>query len=191
MQWPSKIKGGSTCNALIGLQDLMATFSEILGLNLEDSQAVDSISFMNLLLNHEREGKRTNLIMASSNNGPFVIRSANWKLCLTPGVGAKTRYGNIPDDGDSWSRAFKILGKKAELADWLKAPFVQLYDMDKDIKEVDNQAYLKPEKITSMVEELQDQIDKGRSTPGSILENDHPVNILSLNSLYLNKNDNK
>jgi arylsulfatase A len=64
-RWPSVIADGGTCDALVGLNDLMATFAELSGTEVTDEQAPDSISFANLLRDPQAGGRRRNLIMQS------------------------------------------------------------------------------------------------------------------------------
>lgn len=168
VQWPAKVKRGIKCEALIGLQDLMATFADAAGVKLEEKQGVDSISFMNLLVKPQSEAKRTSLIMTSITQGPFVIRSKKWKLCLTPGTGTKSKYGNIPLYDDYWKKAISEFGGQAKLSDLLRAPFVQLFDLNTDIREINNLAFKFPDKIDDLLKILNQEVQKENDLPVSI-----------------------
>ena len=49
IKWPKQIKPGTTCDRLIGLNDLLATVADITDSELSTDQAVDSISYLPLL----------------------------------------------------------------------------------------------------------------------------------------------
>lgn len=189
VQWPDKVKAGSTSKALVGLQDLMATFAEVTQVSLSENQAVDSISFMNLLLDSKSETKRKDLVMTSITEGPFVVRLHNWKLCLTPGTGTKSKYGNIPQYEDYWKAALQSFGNKPNLEDLLKPPFIQLYDLNTDIREINNLAHKHPEKVKELLELLKTQIENGRSTEGVKQVNDTQVKLQRLRPPIISKSN--
>ena len=168
VQWPAKVKGGSKSDSIVGLQDLMATFAEVAGVTLKEDQGMDSISFANKLYNPQSEPKRDQLIMTSVTNGPFVIRKGKWKLCLTPGSGSKSKFGSLPSSDDAWKLAIMNFAKQPSKSDLLKAPFVQLYDLSVDIREVDNLAYKHPEKVEELLQVLESEIQKDNDLPVSI-----------------------
>ena len=168
--WPNAIKPGTSCDELIGLCDLMATFADVSGANLQPEQAPDSISFAPLLRNPGAVGTRRNLVMQSV--GPFVVRDEKWKLCLCPGSGASGTYGNEPPSGLAWQTAVKEFGKPISHASLTSSPFVQLFDLSTDLHEDHNLAASHPDRIQRMVDLLRRQIKDGRSTPGPALKND-------------------
>ncbi len=63
--------------------------------------------------------------------------------------------------------------------DFLKAPFVQLFNVVTDPHEDNNLAALYPQRVEAMVAMLQTQISQGRSKPGQKLKNDRNVLIHS------------
>ncbi|MBM79851.1 MAG: arylsulfatase [Planctomycetaceae bacterium] len=175
--WPRKIKAGKTCDALVGLNDLMATFAEISDAKIADGAGTDSISFAPLLDNPKSSGARTNLVMQSI--GPFVIRDGDWKLCLCPGSGSHGVYGNRPKSEDAWRAAVKAFGRQVTRNDLNAAPFVQLFNVSNDPHEDHNLAAKHPKRVASMVALLRQQIANGRSTAGEKLNNDRakiPIN---------------
>ena len=167
--WPGVIPRSSECDALVGLNDLMATFAEITGEKLRPRDGPDSISFAKLLRNPKAKRTRQNLIMQST--GPFVVRDGHWKLCLCPGSGSMSRFSSEPTPQKAWPKALKQFGKAPTRKDLNKAPFVQLFDVSKDVHEDDNLAAKHADRVAKMVELLNRQIRKGRSTPGPMLEN--------------------
>ena len=179
--WPGVISPGSTCDELIGMNDLMATFAEISGQELGESEGPDSISFANLLRDPDAEGVRKTLVMESV--VAFVFRDRNWKLCLCPGSGVPAESvnarGSDPMPAEAWRKAFdQFSGNPAE-SDLLRAPFVQLFDLANDPHEDDNLAARYPDRVAKMVEMLGNQVERGRSTPGPDLSNDRRVTIVN------------
>ena len=90
--WPDGIQAGTESDALVGLCDLMATFSELIGHKLGEKEGPDSVSFAKVLRNHNAGTQRQHLIMQSANEA-FVVRDGYWKLCLAPGSGARGIWG--------------------------------------------------------------------------------------------------
>lgn len=183
--WPGTIPQEKTCESLVGLNDLMATFAELTNTELEDHEAPDSISFAKLLTNPEDQGTRRNLIMQSVVS--FVVRDGNWKLCLCPGAGtpAKRRetqdnsQGNAPAPEDAWRLALNQFSKMPTEANLVKAPFVQLFDLANDPHEDHNLATDHPDRVRAMVALLRRQVERGRSTPGPELKNDRNVKLVN------------
>jgi len=64
----SKIKPGTVTNQVIGTHDLAATFAEIAGVEPGEDQALDSVSFLPVLLGKQSEDKpiRENLLIQSA-----------------------------------------------------------------------------------------------------------------------------
>jgi arylsulfatase A len=180
--WPGVITGGSTCHALVGLNDLFATFSELSEAKYGDDESPDSISFANLLIRPEADAHRQNLIMQSV--GAFAVRDGDWKLCLCPGSGtpgtSPVTAGNVPTPEDAWRRALEQFDRTPTVADLEKAPFVQLFNLANDLHEDDNVAVAHPDRVNRMVSLLKEQIENGRSTPGPKLKNDRAVRLIDI-----------
>ena len=179
--WPGVIAEGTTCDALVGLNDLMATLAELSDVDLADDEGPDSISFARLLRDPNARGERENLIMQSVTS--FVVRDGNWKLSLCPGSGttnSPNAEGNDPMPAVAWQRALDQFEGKLEESDLLLAPFVQLFNVARDPHEDNNLAATDPERVAWMVKLLQTQVENGRSTPGPKLKNDGNVRIVNL-----------
>ncbi len=174
--WPGVIEPGTTSNALVGLNDLMATFAEISETKLDLQNAPDSVSFAPILRSHNSKTTRDHLIMQSAME-VFVIRDGDWKLILGPGSGAKGLHGNVPAFEDAWRDALSAFGKKPTRDDLFQAPFVQLFNLNEDPHEDHNLASKHPDRVKLMVAELKKQIADGRSTPGPKLANTKNVKI--------------
>ena len=179
-RWPGVIAQGQTCDALVGLNDFMATFAELTEVKISDNQAPDSISFAKLLRQPKAEGTRQNLVMQSVVS--FAVRDGNWKLCLCPGAGtpAGQNYakGNDPSPDVAWRKALGRFDGNLKEKDLLRAPFVQLFDLANDPHEDKNLAAKHPDRVSKMVALLKKQIKNGRSTPGPKLKNDKNIRII-------------
>lgn len=185
--WPGVIPKGTTCDSLVGLCDLMATFADLTDQELGGNEAPDSISFAPLLRDPNGPATRTNLVMESTMH--FAIREGDWKLCLSPASGitalSENGVGNDPLPEEAWRKALKRFGGKPTDADLLKAPFAQLYNLAIDPGETNDLADAHPDRVVQLVALLQEQVKNGRSTPGPKLENDKQVHIVNLNDRRL------
>jgi arylsulfatase A len=185
--WPGVIPKGTTCDSLVGLCDLMATFADLTDQELGGNEAPDSISFAPLLRDPNGKATRTNLVMESTMH--FAIREGDWKLCLSPASGitalSENGVGNAPLPEEAWRKALKRIGGKPTDADLLQTPFVQLYNLASDPGETNDLADAHPDRVVQLVALLQEQVKNGRSTPGPKLENDKQVLIVNSNDRRL------
>jgi hypothetical protein len=121
----------------------------------------------------------------------FAIREGDWKLCLSPASGitalSENGAGNDPLPDMAWEKAREQFGQAPKEADLLKAPFVQLYNLSDDPAESNNLAAEHPDRVEQLVGLLQKQVENGRSTPGTKLENDKTVSIVNLKDKRLPK----
>ena len=170
-RWPGVTAPGGSCDALIGLQDLLATSAEIAGEKLDAEEAPDSVSFLPLLKNPAAKGARETLVVQGA--PAMAFHSGPWKLALCPGSGCAGRYGNSPPQEEAWKKALGDYGKKpANRKELERAPFVQLFRLDRDPGETKNLAAAHPEKVRELFQAINQQITAGRSTPGPRIAND-------------------
>lgn len=172
--WPGVIEAGRTSNALVGLNDLMATFAELSGAVLGPDEAPDSTSFASVLRDPQASVPRQQLIMQSATEC-FVLRDGAWKLCLCPGSGADDQWLIEPLMTASWKKALADFGNQPGREDFKKAPFVQLFNLAEDVHEDHNLTDAHPDRVAAMVAMLERSIAGGRSTPGPTLQNDKNI----------------
>ncbi|MEX0585416.1 MAG: sulfatase-like hydrolase/transferase, partial [Pirellulales bacterium] len=97
-RWPGRIAAGAVSDALIGHQDLFATVAELLDVDLDDEAAVDSVSFLSVLMGESQHSSRDTLVHHSF-SGRFAIRHQNWVLIENP-----TGDDNGPRGETPWFR---------------------------------------------------------------------------------------
>jgi arylsulfatase A len=100
-------------------------------------------------------------VIHHSISGYFAIRRDNWKLSCCPASGGWTAP---KPTAAAWEK-FKLEG----------LPMVQLNDMTLDLGEKTNLALKQPNKVKALRALLDEQIARGRSTPGKSQANDMKI----------------
>lgn len=148
--YPELIKAGTKSDALISLSDMMATMADIVGYNIEDDMAEDSVS--NLPLWKEETEQVREDIVHQSGDGSLALRRGNFKLEMCAGAGG---FFTFP----------------FEEKDLVGLPEIQLYKLDDDISEKKNVYEEYPEVVEDMKKVLKEYVFNGRSTPGKPQKN--------------------
>lgn len=157
VRWPARVKPGASSSQLICLTDLMATCADVLGIDLPDGAAEDSVSFLPVLTGEEIQPQHR-AVVHHSVNGSFAIRQGTWKLVLCPGSGG-------------WSAPRPGRDDASDL------PLVQLYDLSVDVAETDNVQARYPDIVGRLSALLDQYVAVGRSTPGSPQANTVAVDV--------------
>lgn len=160
VRWPKQIKPSRVCSDLVCLNDWMATLAEVVQYKLPDSAGEDSFSFLPELLDdmQVRKTPKRDHLVSHSINGSFAVRQSQWKLALCR-------------DSGGWSQPRPGLKQNVSL------PEVQLYDLENDLAETNNQAEANPERVRVLTEFLEKIVAEGRSTAGTPQANTGSVNI--------------
>ncbi len=140
-RWPEHIRAGAVSDETICLVDLMATAAAITGYDLPDSAAVDSYDLLPALEETRGDHPLREAVVHHSIDGMFAVRRGKWKLVLGRGSGGWSGIGK-PDD-----------------------PPEQLYDMQQDPKEENNQYGQHPEIVAEFTALLHKYQEAGRSAP--------------------------
>jgi len=157
-RWPGMIRAGSANSDPFSLVDMMATFADMLGMNLPDDQGVDSVTAMPLLKGESGAYRELHAIIHHSSGGYFAIRRGDWKLLLHSGSGGNN-YGVRS-------------GRRAEAyADTLEQRLLdtggrQLYNLRLDIGETQNLASERLEMVAELTALALEYVKNGRSTRG-------------------------
>lgn len=84
VRWPSYVAENKKCDIQLSLTDMMATFAELLGYQLPDHAAEDSISVLSSILGKENNPEQRPLIAHtgwhSCENGHYSLQKGDWKL---------------------------------------------------------------------------------------------------------------
>jgi arylsulfatase A-like enzyme len=156
-RWPGRVQGGSTCDQLVSLVDLMATCADILGAKLPANAGEDSVSLLPALLGRATAPLHEAVVFHSI-NGSFAIRQGRWKLELCPDSGG----WSVPKPGSKEAAGL---------------PPIQLYDMNKDVGERANEYQEHPEVVAQLTKLLEQYVAAGRTTPGAPQSNDVTVEL--------------
>src|SRR5204862_1403881 len=152
-RWPGKVEPATVCDETICHVDLMRTVAAILGTDLPDTAAEDSVNILPALLGEKRDRPLREATVHHAASGRFAIRQGDWVLIDGP----------TGDDN----------GKRGEPA-WLKerrgyTPHQQpgeLYDLRADLSQRRNLYAEQPDKVPALKELLEKYQRDGRSTPG-------------------------
>jgi arylsulfatase A-like enzyme len=150
VRWTGQVQAGSQSDQLITLVDMFATACEITGARAPN-MGEDSVSFLPALWGKPIESTRQGVIHHSI-SGHFGYREGKWKLILARGSGGWTS----PKENQVESNA----------------PEAQLYNMEKDPIEQNNLYLERPKLAQRLLAQLTSDIERGRSTDGSIAHND-------------------
>ncbi|WP_018970898.1 sulfatase family protein [Rubritalea marina] len=152
VRWPAKIKPGTHSDQLICHTDLFASCADLLGAQLPDNAAEDSVSIIPAFSGKPIKSSRKGVIHHSI-SGHFAYREGKWKLLLARGSGGWT----APKETDA---------KKTE------APVAQLYNLENDPGETTNLYTTHPELVARLLAQLESDVAMGRSTKGPQAQND-------------------
>ncbi|MGC9453653.1 MAG: sulfatase family protein [Phycisphaerae bacterium] len=127
-RWPGRIEPGGTCDELICLSDMFATFAAIVGERLPDNAAEDSFSFLPALLGDDRGRPVREAVVHHSVDGMFSIRDSRWKLIDGRGAGAKMNTEwTRPQEDDMPGQLYEMSG------DWRET--TNLWDRETEVRD--------------------------------------------------------
>ncbi len=95
-QWPAVIKPGTTSDATICLNDVLATVAQIVGAAVPDDTAEDSVSLLPALKGQSAGSPIREATVHQSSTGDLAIRQGSWKLVFFKD-GRRELY-NLADD---------------------------------------------------------------------------------------------
>ena len=157
VRWPGRIDGGTFNKSTVSLTDIYKTLEELSGQKNKTKGGEDGFSLVPLL-NGAKSNDRKSIINHSI-GGSFAIRVGDWKLCLSSGSGG-------------WSAPRESDAKKKGL------PSMQLFNLKDDPMEKNNLVGIHTTKVASLLQLLESQVERGRSTPGAQLSNDRKITFL-------------
>jgi arylsulfatase A-like enzyme len=146
VRWPKRVAAGASSDQLVCLTDLLATCADLLGADLPEDGAEDSLSFLPALLGNANPSGRATLVN-HSNFGEFAYRDGPWKL------------------------VFRMSGPNLEQSRG-KPTVAELYHLQSDIGEQHDLSNTHPEIVERMTRGLKALIERGTSRTGQRASND-------------------
>ncbi len=134
VRWPGVVQPGSHSDQLVCLTDVTATVASIVGAELSDDVAEDSISFLPALVDRSADAPLRDTVVHHSADGTFAIRSGPWKLI--------TRLG---------SHGFS---RPRDVQPVAGGPQGQLYHLGDDPAETDNRWLAEPQVVARLTRRL-------------------------------------
>ena len=138
-RWPREIERGSSSGRLLCLNDLLATFAELTGQELDWNAGEDSFSFLSALTGEASVWEERSTLVSQAISETLSIRKDNWKLI---------------NDMSSGGWSSQEIGH---------GPPMQLYNLDVDIGEKQNLYEKMPEKAAELGAILSMYMKEGRS----------------------------
>jgi arylsulfatase A len=89
VRWPRRVKAGRRTDQTVCLNDFFATFAEVCGHPLRDSEGEDSLSLLPLITGEIECLRDHPMVVHHSYGGQFSIRDGRWKLILPMNPGGK------------------------------------------------------------------------------------------------------
>lgn len=110
VRWPARVPAGTSSDRVINFTDLLATFAELMNVELPPQAGPDSYSFLPALLQTDPpDSTRPPVVMRSGNGRLMTIRDGDWKLITGLGSGGFTRPGFIkPGPGDPAGQLYHL-----------------------------------------------------------------------------------
>lgn len=152
VRWPGHVAAGRRSNETIVQTDVLATLAEVVGHEVPDEAAEDSVSLLPILTGQGEGQPLHEAVVHHSSSGYFAIRSGPWKLLFCRGSGG-------------WSHPRENVALKEGL------PPRQLYNLEADPKETSNVAEDHPEVVERLTATLGKFVKRGRSTKGTPQKN--------------------
>jgi len=145
VRWPGEIEANTVNDHQIGLTDMMATFSELVGHDMTESEGEDSFSILTLLKTGEPTEKRPP-ILYNTPRKQLGIRKGEWVFIDAPAGGAGEPKWFVEERG--------IV--KHDLP-------VELFNLKVDPGQTKNLALEYPEKVKELKQELDKMVAQGNS----------------------------
>jgi len=144
LHWPAEITAGES-DALLSQVDLYASLAALVGQELADDEAIDSLEMLGAFLGQNQTGRE---YLLEEGIAGVAIRQGRWKY--------------IPASKRKNGRA--VIPVKMTETGWSQRP--RLYDLETDIGERNNLADAMPEKVTELQAKLDEFVASGfRSRP--------------------------
>lgn len=157
MRWPGRIPAGTTCDRIAGNIDLLPTFAQLVGAQLDPQRTLDGRDIHSLMFDPAAPAVRDTHLYFTANQTLAAIRQGDWKLFLIPpgpaGKGAPAGQAGT--------------GKKATAA----ARATPLYNLAEDPTESSDVFAQHPDivaRLRAEAEQREAEIQKNRRPAGQV-----------------------
>ena len=125
-RWPGRVEAGSTSDETICFTGMLATFADLVGVDLPDYAGEDSFSILPSLLGKPRGGPVREATVSLSSGGITAIRRGEWKLIPALGSGGFSQpRREEPIPGGPRGQLYNLAADPSETIDlWLEEPEV-------------------------------------------------------------------
>ncbi len=152
-KWPGKITPGTVSDALISNVDFLATFADILEVDLKSEDIKDSSSFLSSLVEGEKKQQRDELVLSPWSKKNLALRKGKWLYIGAQGGGGFTGE-NIGDHSLGGPAAHLLTQQVNSDIDKGKlkqdAGPIQLYNLAEDLSQTNNLYKEYPEIATEL-----------------------------------------
>jgi len=143
VRWPGEVAPETVCGQTICHTDMLATFAEVLGVDLPENAGEDSFSILATLRGEQTDRPSRPATVTVSSRGVLAIRQGPWKLIEELGSGGFSPPSRVkPTPG---------------------GPQAQLYNLDDDPGETTNLFSAQPRVVDRLTKLLQQYKTSGRS----------------------------
>lgn len=80
--WPGRIEAGVESTLPVAIHDLPATLASLLGVGLQEDQAMDSLDISDVLLGRGSAPHREDFLLQAGANKELIYRQGDWKLII-------------------------------------------------------------------------------------------------------------
>lgn len=147
VSYPGKIEKGLTTNRLVSQTDILSTVADYLDIDLDNSAAEDSYSFLDELISSDAVGQKREMAIHHSAWGKLAIRDGDW--------GFIDSENGRDNDEPEWYR--EMLGVEPHTES------VELFNIKEDPQQTKNLATVYPDKAKALKTLLEKYVADGRT----------------------------
>jgi len=166
-RWPGKIQAGTVSDETMCHVDFIATVAAILGEQLPDNAAEDSVNVLPVLLGERLTAPVREATVHHSAQGKFAIRKGDWVFIDAPSGDDNGRHGE-----PQWLKDERGYTQHPHRG--------ELFNLREDLAQRHNRYAEKPELVHDLKTLLEKYINEGRSTPGTPQQNDVSIQPYSI-----------
>ena len=122
IRWPGVVKAGSATSHLVCFTDLLATFAELVEVQLPETHDLDSESFLSVLTDSSARHQPRSPIVMKAGSGAMMIREGQWKLIDRLGSGGFSTPKRVkPGPDDPKGQLYNLSADRSEQSNLWKS----------------------------------------------------------------------